>query len=374
MISKAYNTATIFKQLLNIGNQLPSNKVLTKPPLAVMLSKIIQISLLLLAFCQQSLAGQQRNYIRMAGSSTVYPFTRTIAEEFGRNTKFKTPIVEATGTGGGIKLFCLGFGENFIDFANASRRIEPSELALCNKNGIHNIIEIKIGYDGIVLANSNQAKSYNLTKEQIFLALAQEVPQNGKLVKNPYKKWSDIDKSLPNKTITIYGPPPTSGTRDAFVELVMEEPCIDNPIFIAANPDKKARKRNCHIIRSDGKFIEAGENDNLIIQKLKNDRDALGIFGFSFLEQNASIVHGARINGVYPTFENIASAKYKVSRPLFIYGKKEQLPFVVGMKEFIDEMINEDAIGDEGYLIEKGLIPAHKDAIKKMREEILGGL
>ncbi len=348
-----------------------------------MLLKILKISSLLFALCQLSpqaaiaqtnLAQNQRNYIRMAGSSTVYPFARTIAEEFGRNTKFKTPIVEATGTGGGIKLFCLGVGENFIDFANASRKIEPSELVICNKNGVKNIVEIKIGYDGIVLANSNQAKAYDLTKEQIFLALAEQIPQNGKLIKNPYQKWSDIDKSLPNTYIAVYGPPPTSGTRDAFVELVMEEPCVNNPAFIAAIPDQKTRKKNCHIIRSDGKFIEAGENDNLIIQKLKNDKNALGVFGFSFLEQNAGIIHGARINAVNPTFENIASTKYTISRPLFIYGKKEHLPLVAGIKEFIGEIINQDAIGDEGYLIEKGIIPAHRDEIKKMREEILGGL
>lgn len=337
-----------------------------------MLSRIIRTSFLIsLLICQPVFA---RDYIRMAGSSTVYPFARTIAEEFGRNTQFKTPIVEATGTGGGIKLFCLGVGKDFVDFANASRRMEPSETAICNKNGVKDIVEIKIGYDGIVLANSSQTKAYNLTKQQIFLALAQEIPQNGKLIKNPYQKWSDIDKSLPNTNIAIYGPPPTSGTRDAFVELVMEEDCLNNPVFIAATPDKKARQKNCHIIRSDGKFIEAGENDNLIIQKLKNDHDALGIFGFSFLEQNAGIIHGAKINGVYPTFEKIASNQYKVSRPLFIYFKKENLTLTKGMKEFIGEIINADAIGDEGYLIEKGLIPAHKDEIKKMREKILGGL
>lgn len=336
-----------------------------------MLSKIIKTSLLIFLLSQPVLA---RDYIRMAGSSTVYPFARTIAEEFGRNTKFKTPIVEATGSGGGIKLFCLGVGEDFVDFANSSRPIEPSELAICNKNGVKDVVEIKIGYDGIVLANSSLAKSYNLTKEQIFLALAQVVPQGGKLIKNPYQKWSDIDKSLPGAYIAVYGPPPTSGTRDAFVELVMEEPCVNNPAFIAKDPDLKTRQRNCHIIRSDGKYMEAGENDNLIIQKLKNDRNALGIFGFSFLEQNAGIIHGAKINGVYPTFENIASNKYKVSRPLFIYFKKEHLPLVKGMQEFIGEIINEDAIGDEGYLIEKGLIPAHKGEIKKMRKEILSGL
>ncbi len=328
-----------------------------------------------LLFCQPALAkNYERDYVNMTGSSTVYPFARTIAEKFGRNRSFKTPIVESTGTGGGIKLFCLGVGKDFVDFANASRKIKASELKICNKNGIKDVVEIKIGYDGIVIANSNKTKAYNLTKEQIFLALAQKIPQNGKLIKNPHQKWSDIDKSLPNINISVYGPPPTSGTRDAFVELVMEEPCVKNPAFITATPNKKARKKKCHIIRSDGKFIEAGENDNLIVQKLKNDRNALGIFGFSFLEQNAGVVHGAKINGVYPTFENIASSKYGVSRPLFIYFKKEQLPFVKGMKEFIGEIVNENAIGDEGYLVEKGLIPAQSDEIEKMKEKVLGGL
>jgi phosphate transport system substrate-binding protein len=336
-----------------------------------MLSKIIKTAALFILFCQPALA---RDYITMAGSSTVYPFARTIAEEFGRNTNFKTPIVEATGTGGGIKLFCLGVGEKFIDFANASRPMEPSELAICNQNNVKNIGEIRIGYDGIVLANSNQAKPYFLTKEQIFLALAEKIPAGNNLIKNPYQKWSDIDKSLPNKEIAIYGPPSTSGTRDAFVELIMEEPCVNNAAFVKAYSDAKARKKICHIIRSDGKFIEAGENDNLIIQKLKNNHDALGIFGFSFLEQNAGIIHGARINGVYPTFENIANNNYKVSRPLFIYFKKDNLTLIAGMKKFVDEIISEDAIGEDGYLIEKGLIPAHKNEAEKMRKEILGGL
>ncbi|MFT7099113.1 MAG: phosphate transport system substrate-binding protein, partial [Rickettsiales bacterium] len=298
------------------------------------MSKIIKISVFLsLLFTQNVFA---RDYLRMAGSSTVYPFARTIAEEFGNATSFKTPIVESTGTGGGIKLFCSGVGENFADFANASRAIKATELKVCNENGIKNVVEIKIGYDGIVVANSNKAKPVNLTKKQLFLALANEIPQNGKLIKNPNNKWSDVDKSLPNTTIAVYGPPPTSGTRDAFVELVLEDVCAKKAEFIAAYPDKKIRKKKCHIIRSDGKFIEAGENDNLIVQKLKNNQEALGVFGFSFLEQNSRVVQGSKINGISPTFENIASGDYKISRPLFIYFKKEQLPFVQGAKEFIN--------------------------------------
>ena len=306
----------------------------------------------------------------MAGSSTVYPFARTIAEEFGNGKIFKTPVVESIGTGGGIKLFCLGVGEQFIDFANTSREMKPSEIKICNQNGVKNIAKIKIGYDGIIIANSTKAKHFNFTKEQIFLALANEVPINGKLVKNPYQKWSDIDKSLPNQAIVIYGPPPTSGTRDSFVELVMEQACTHNKSISTTMKDEK----NCRIIRSDGKFIEAGENDNLIVQKLKNNQDALGIFGYSYLEQNAGIIQAAKIDGTTPTFENISSGKYSISRPLFIYFKKEHLPLIKGMKEFIKTIVSTNSIGEEGYLIDKGLIPSNKAEIKKIQKEIFSGL
>lgn len=306
----------------------------------------------------------------MAGSSTVYPFARTIAEEFGRNSSFRTPVVESIGTGGGIKLFCSGVGDKFIDFVNSSREIKLTEKKICNQNGITKIVEIKIGYDGIIIANSVKAKSFNLTKEQIFLALANEVPINGKLVKNPYQKWSDFDKSLPNQAIVVYGPPPTSGTRDSFVELVMEEACAQNKNIMSVVKNKK----KCHIIRSDGKFIEAGENDNLIIQKLKNNKDALGILGYSYLEQNARVIKSAKIENVTPTFQNISSGKYSISRPLFIYFKKEHLPTTKGLKEFIKAMVSNNAIGEEGYLIDKGLIPSQKFDLEKMQKEILGGL
>lgn len=310
----------------------------------------------------------------MAGSSTVYPFARAIAKEFGDSTDFRTPIVEATGTGGGFKLFCLGVGYEFIDFANASRKIEQNEIENCKKNGVNNIFEIKIGYDGIVLANSIAAEKLNLTKQQIFSALAKEIVVDGKLVANTNKKWSDIDKSLPNKDIAVYGPPTTSGTRDAFVELVMEESCVKNPVFAAKYSDKNALKKACHLIRGDGRYIEAGENDNLIIQKLKNNTDAIGIFGYSFLEQNSNVIKAAKINGVEPTFESIVENKYQISRPLFIYLKKEHLLLVKGVKEFVEEIVNERTIGDKGFLIEKGLIPVRAEEIAKMKKEILGGL
>src|SRR3989338_8518868 len=264
-----------------------------------------------------------RNYISVVGSSTVYPFTAVIAERFGRKDDHRTPTVESTGTGGGIKLFCSGIGFEFPDFANASRQIKPSEVEKCRQNSITQIGEIKIGYDGIGWANSIKGKNVNFTKKQIFLALANKVPKNCKLVQNLYKKWSQIDKNLPNDEIRVYGPPSTSGTRDAFVELVMEEFCVDDAVFVAIFPNKDLRTKQCHMIRSDGAFIEAGENDNLILQKLRNDSDAFGIFGYSFLSENENTIKAAKVNGVRPNFATTIDGQYKVSRPLFIYFKKQ---------------------------------------------------
>lgn len=315
-----------------------------------------------------------RDRIKIVGSSTVYPFATIVAEEFGRG-EFKTPVVEATGTGGGIKLFCSGIGINYPDFANASRKIKSGEIENCARHGIKEIIEIKIGYDAIVLGRSLNGKPFNLTKEQILLALAVEVPgKDGKLIKNPYAKWSDISPSLPSEDIYIYGPPPTSGTRDAFVELVMEEACMELPAFVATYPLKDERKKKCQIIRSDGKFIEAGENDNLIVQKLINNSSALGIFGFSFLQENSGLIQGMKIEGVSATSQNIISGKYKISRPLFLYFKKEHLAIAPASKQFIKELIDPNTIGEEGYLIERGLIPMRKTELQSVRKSILNSL
>jgi phosphate transport system substrate-binding protein len=323
-----------------------------------------------------SFKAEKRNHIQVVGSSTVYPFTSTIAEEFGRNSKFKTPIIEATGTGGGFKLFCSGVGYSFPDFSNASRKIEASEIKKCAENGVKDVVEIKIGYDGIVLANSTTGRKFSLTKKQIFLALAAQVVEknSSKLVNNYYQKWSDIDESLPKIDIAIYGPPTTSGTRDAFVELVMEHVCVSAKEFIDVYPDPKIRKKKCHVIRSDGKFIEAGENDNLIVQKLKNDPDALGIFGFSFLEENRDTIQSATINQTVPSFENIVSGDYPVSRPLFIYFKKEHLNLIDGMRQFVAEIISKDTIGNDGYLLQKGLIPLTDFELKKVQGEVAASL
>lgn len=334
-----------------------------------MLNKFLK-TIAVFSFFLASSQAFAREHIQVTGSSTVYPFATIIAEEFGLNTEYKTPIVEATGTGGGIKLFCSGIGKNFPDFANASRVISESEIEQCQQNRV-TPIEIKIGYDGIVLANSKNSKPASLTIRQIFLALADKVPSNGRLIKNPYKKWNQIDKSLPNVAIAVYGPPSTSGTRDAFVELVLEKYCTELPEFQKAYTDSKERKSNCHIIRTDGAFIEAGENDNLIVQKLKNNVDAFGIFGFSFAQQNTSVVQLVNINNIVPSFDNIINGKYLVSRPLFIYLKKENIKIIPGMREFAKEIVHPDAIGSEGYLIERGLIPMTNKELAIIRKRVL---
>ena len=293
------------------------------------------------------------------------------AEEFGKNNSYKTPIIESTGTGGGFKLFCKGIGDKHPDISNASRAIKSSEKKLCKKNGITDIGEIKIGYDGIVIANSKKSKKYKLTRQQIFLALARYVPKNGQVVENPYKKWSDIDKSLPGHTISVYGPPPTSGTRDAFVELVLQKSCMKLPEFLAKYPNKKTRKKVCSAVREDGAYIDAGENDNFVVHKLNLNKKSLGIFGYSFLENNSDIVQGAIVNNYKPTFENISAGKYPISRSLFVYVKKQHYNIVKSLKAFITELVSDDAIGEDGYLTYKGLIPLPSKELKSVQKNTL---
>lgn len=312
-------------------------------------------------------AGEQ---IKIVGSSTVYPFTTIVAEEFGKTGSFKAPIVESTGTGGGFKLFCGGVGSEFPDIVDASRAIKDSEKELCAKNGVADITEVKIGYDGIVIVNKAKSVRYNLTKQQIFLALARKVPSGGKLVDNKYKSWNEIDKSLPAKKIEVYGPPPTSGTRDAFAEMVLDEACEKMPEFTKAFPDSAERKKNCQLIREDGAYIESGENDNLIVQKLINNPDALGIFGYSFLEENENQIQGSIINGVEPTFDNIANGKYPNSRPLYIYVKDANYGKTKGLSEFVKEYVSDKALGSTGYLSFKGLVPMKPEELKEIQAKV----
>jgi len=309
--------------------------------------------------CGSSQAQAVRDYISIVGSSTVYPFATVVAENFGRrNAGFKTPKVEPTGSGGGIKAFCAGVGVQHPDIANSSRRITPSEVADCNKNGVAQIVEVKIGYDGIVLANAKASRHYQVTLRDVYLALAKDVPDPAgaqKLVPNPYTTWSEINSALPADQIDVLGPPPTSGTRDAFNELAMEGGCKAFAWLAALPRDQYLAA--CHTLRDDGHYIDAGENDNLIVQKLAASPRQLGIFGYSFLEQNADKVQGAHINGVVPDFESIADGKYPVSRPLFFYVKKAHLNVIPGIREYITEFTSDAAVGEFGYLSDNGLIP-----------------
>jgi phosphate transport system substrate-binding protein len=331
--------------------------------------KIALISLILSTISgHNSYAGDQ---IRVVGSSTVYPFTTVVAEEFGQSGKFKSPIVESTGTGGGFKLFCAGVGEEFTDMSDASRAIKDSEREMCAQNNVKEITEIKIGYDGIVIANNVKSEQFNLTKTQIFLALARKIPVNGKLVDNNYKNWSDIDKSLPETKIEVYGPPPTSGTRDAFVEMVMDVACEEIQEYISAYPDQKDRKKFCQLIREDGAYIEAGENDNLIVQKIESNPDAFGIFGYSFLEENSNRIQGSIINGVEPEFDNISSGEYSISRPLYVYVKNAHYNVTLGLKEFVKELVSNDALGPDGYLSFKGLVPMGSEEFKEQELRVM---
>lgn len=309
-----------------------------------------------------------REQIRIVGSSTVFPFVAAAAEQFGRTTPFRTPIVESTGTGGGLKMFCEGLGARYADMANASRPIKPGEVALCRRNGVRAITELKIGYDGIVLANARGSATYPLSKKTLFLALAREVPKNGQLVANYYKKWRQIDASLPNTPIHVYGPPPTSGTRDAFVELVMQEGCAHVPAYAKAYPDVDLRKKQCQAVREDGAFVEAGEDDNLIVQKLTANPDALGLFGYSFLEQNAARVKANPIEGVMPEFDAIVRGKYQVARSLFVYVKDGQSAYVPGLGAFARFLVSDASTGEDGYLIMKGLLPLPEAEHAKIKQ------
>jgi phosphate transport system substrate-binding protein len=318
-------------------------------------------------------AQSARDSINIVGSSTVYPFTTTVAEQFGRQGKFKTPKVESTGTGGGLKLFCNGVGPQFPDIANASRRIRPAELQTCAQNGVKEVVEIKVGYDGIVMAENKTGSSLVVTRKDVYLALAKTVPDPANttsLIANPYVTWKDVNKSLPATKIEVLGPPPTSGTRDSFAELYMEAGCRTFAWLDALRSQDEPRfKRACDTMREDGAYIEAGENDNLIVQKLTANPNAVGVFGYSFLAENLDKLKGAVVDGVSPTFETVASGKYPASRPLFIYVKKQHVMVIPGIEEFIAEYTSEKALGQDGYLADKGLIPPAKSEIDKIRAD-----
>jgi phosphate transport system substrate-binding protein len=318
-------------------------------------------------------AQSARDYISIVGSSTVYPFATVVAETFGKSTEFKTPKVESTGSGGGLKLFCEGIGVEHPDITNASRRIKNSEVERCAGNGVTDILEVKVGYDGIVLANSRATDRLEISLKDLWLALAAEVPAadgSETLVANGAQTWADVNPDLPAVKIEVLGPPPTSGTRDAFAELALEGGCKTFDFIKAMKKkDKKAYKAVCHSIREDGAYVEAGENDNLIVQKLEANPNALGIFGYSFLEQNRDKVQGSTIDGVEPDFDTISDGDYPVSRSMYFYVKKAHVGVIPGIEEYVATFTDEDAWGPYGYLADKGLIPLPDADREAMRDQ-----
>ena len=306
--------------------------------------------------------------IEVVGSSTVYPFTTVAAERFSQVSGATTPKVESTGTGGGMKLLCAGAGAGHPDIANASRAIKPSEIELCASNGLKDPYELKIGYDGIVVAHSRSNFDWVLSRTDLFRALARSLPAaDGSWQPNPHANWNDIRADLPAWPIRVYGPPPTSGTRDAFVELALEEGCegVDHIDQVAKEDHDVA----CTAIREDGTFIEAGENDNLIIQRLVANPDTLGIFGYSFLEENSDMVKGIAVDGVVPSFEAIEAEQYPLARPLFIYVKWEHAAEKSGVREFVNFYISDDSLGEDGFLLDRGLVPLPAAERKAMYKE-----
>ena len=307
--------------------------------------------------------------IEVVGSSTVYPFTTVAAERFSQINGFSTPKVESTGTGGGLKLLCAGEGFRYPDIANASRAIKPSEIDLCDSNGLKKPVEVKIGYDGIVIAHSHGNSDWVLSRTDLFRALARSLPAaDGSLQPNPHANWSDIHADLPAWPIRVYGPPPTSGTRDAFVELTMEEGCEG-----VEHIDQVAKEQHdalCTAIREDGAFIEAGENDNLIIQRLVANPDTLGIFGYSFLEENSDMVKGIAVDGVEPSFEAIEAEQYPLARPLFIYVKSEHFGLKSELLDFVHFYVSDDSLGEDGFLLDRGLVPLPAAERKAVRDSL----
>lgn len=335
---------------------------------------LIVLVYLLIFGTLSAVADAPRDYISIVGSSTIYPFATVVAETFGKKTRYKVPKIESTGSGGGHKLFGAGIGVRYPDITNASSRITRSQLINDFKNGVKEIVEVKIGYDGIVIANSKHTRVFRLTRKDLFLGLARQVPvpgDTGRLRPNPYTTWQQINPSLPATTIEVLGPPPTSGTRDAFMTLAMEGGA-NTFAWIAQlkKTDRDRYKTICHRIREDGAYIEAGENDNLIVEKLIKSDNTLGVLGFSFLDQNSDRLQGAFIDGVQPTFEAIARADYPLSRPLYFYVKKAHVDSIPGMRAYLDEFTNENTWGDEGYLTTKGLIPMSPEERRHYRNVV----
>lgn len=334
----------------------------------------LSVSVLALAAVSAT-AASARDQISIVGSSTVFPYTQAVSEQFANNSGSPSPIVESTGTGGGMQIFCDGIGEGFPDITGASRAMKASEWSVCVENGVTEVTEALIGFDGLSLAVSRSNDfDWDLSLGEIYLALAAEVPADGDWVENPYSKWSEIDSRLPDVDIVVLGPPPTSGTRDAFVELAMHAGCEELDYVKDGDFDGDWVEENCSRMRTDGPFVEAGENDNLIVQRLESDPNALGIFGYSFLYENLDNLKGVKIEGVEPNTDTIADKSYPVSRPLYFYVKNAHRGVIPGLEEFVAEYMSEDALAPGGYLSERGLVPLSDERRAKLQGEVLDGV
>lgn len=316
-----------------------------------------------------------RDEISIVGSSTVFPYTQAVAEQFANDTEFASPVVESTGTGGGMQIFCEGIGESHPDLTGASRAMTSGEWDKCEENGVTDVSEALIGFDGLSLAVSRSNDfDWDLTLSEVYLALAAEVPVDGEWVANPHQTWSDINPDLPDTDILVLGPPPTSGTRDAFVELAMHAGCEELDYVASGDFDGDWVDQNCSRMRTDGPFVEAGENDNLIVQRLNSNSDAMGIFGYSFLYENLDALKGVKLGGVAPDFDTIADNSYPISRPLYFYVKNAHRGVIPGLNEFIQEYMSEDALAPGGYLSERGLVPLNDERRAELQERVREGV
>ena len=319
-------------------------------------------------------AATARDEIRLVGSSTVFPYSQAVSEQFANNSGAPSPIVESTGTGGGMQIFCGGIGEAHPDLTGASRAMTAGEYELCVHNGVTDITEALIGFDGLSMAYNNASEfEWDLTLSEMYLALAAQVPVDGEWADNPYSRWSEIDARLPDSEIIVIGPPPTSGTRDAWVELAMHAGCEELPFVQDGGFDGDWIEENCSRMRTDGPFIEAGENDNLIVQRLQADPNALGIFGYSFVFENLDTLAGAKLNGVEPNFDTVADGSYPVARPLYFYIKNAHRGVIPNMQEFIEEYMSEDALAAGGYLSERGMVPLVDDVRAATQAAVIAG-
>lgn len=330
-------------------------------------ASLIAVSLIALAACDSG-GSRQRSGIWSAGSSTVFPFVTRVAENFARNNPGNaSPRVEALGTGGGIQAFCQGVGPTTPDIANASRPMKASEFEMCRKNGVTEIIELKIGYDGIVVATARSGSSFDFKLEDLYKGLAKTVPgQDGQFVENPLTRWNQVNPALPNQRIQVYGPPTTSGTRDAFLELGMAPGGKLIPA-VKAITDSNRFEALTHTLREDGVWVDAGENDNAIVQTLTRTPGSLGVFGFSFLEQNLDTVKAETIDGVAPSADSIADGSYPLARSLYVYVKKAHIGVIPGLELFVSELMSDAAAGRGGYMQDRGLVPLPADELAEQR-------